>query len=95
MLKPDAEEQEERVALQPKEKEALKFLGTHLFYGLAAGLTFGLAVLYTDLGHIRTLALESTHPVLVLMLFFFGLFITFGSVGMGVGIMSMASDDDE
>lgn len=83
------------MALKPKEKEMLTFLGVHLIYGLAAGLTFGLAVLYIDLGHIRTLALDSAHPVLVLVLFFFGLFITFGSVGMGVGIMSQARDDDE
>lgn len=83
------------MALNAKERELLRFLGVHLVYGLAAALTFGLAVLATNLGNIRTLALESAHPAMVLTLFFFGLFVTFGSVGMGVGIMSMASDDEE
>jgi hypothetical protein len=80
--------------LDPKAKEALTYLGTHLVYGLAAGAAFGIGALAIDLGHLRTLAVGSSHPVLVLVLFFFGLFVTFGSVGMGVGIMTMAKDDE-
>ncbi|WP_249209241.1 hypothetical protein [Magnetospirillum sulfuroxidans] len=83
------------MALNLKEKEALKFLGTHLFYGLSAGATFGSMVLATNMGNIWTLATQSSHPITVLVLFFFGLFVTFGSVGMGVGIMSLARDDDD
>lgn len=82
------------MALNKKEREALRFLGVHLVYGLAAAVTFGGAVLYTNLGNLRTLALESAHPVTVLTLFFFGLCITFGSIGMGVGVMSLANDDE-
>jgi hypothetical protein len=82
------------MALNTKEREALKFLATHLFYGLAAATTFGIAVLMTNLGNLRTLTLESSHPVAVLTLFFLGLFVTFGSVGMGVGIMSLAQDEE-
>ncbi len=81
--------------LGAKEKEALKFLGTHLVYGLVAGLTFGVAVLATNLGNLRTLAFESNHTALVLLLFFFGLFVTFGSVSMGVGVMSLARYDED
>ncbi|MGE5548812.1 MAG: hypothetical protein ACM33T_18060 [Solirubrobacterales bacterium] len=81
--------------LNAKEKEALTYLGTHLLYGVVAGLTFGLAALAIDLGRLRTLAFESGHTGLVLAVFFFGLFVTFGSVGMGVGVMSLASDDKE
>lgn len=82
------------MALNTKEREVLHFLGVHLVYGLAAALTFGVAVLVTNLGNLRTLALESAHPITVLTLFFFGLFVTFGSVGMGVGIMSLARDEE-
>lgn len=82
------------MALNAKEKEALLFLGTHLLYGIAAALTFGTAVLATDLSHIRTLALNSPHPVLVIVMMYFGLIITFGSVSMAVGIMGLARDDD-
>lgn len=78
-----------------KDREALSFLATHLLCGVAGGLTFGLAVLLIDLGNLRTLVLQSNNPVLVLVLFFFGLFVTFGSVGMGVGVMSLGRDDEE
>jgi len=82
------------VALNKKEREALRFLAAHLVYGLAAAFTFGIAVLMTNLGNLRTLMLESSNPVTVMVLFFFGLCVTFGSVGMGVGVMSLASDDE-
>ncbi|MGE4278251.1 MAG: hypothetical protein AB7G62_01605 [Magnetospirillum sp.] len=82
------------MTLNLKEKEALKFLATHLVYGLAAGATFGIMVLVTNMGNIWTLAKESNHTFIVLALFFFGLFVTFGSVGMGVGVMSLARDDE-
>lgn len=81
--------------MTPKEREPLKFLAQHLCYGLAAGATFGGLVLATDLGHIRTLAMDSPNPVPVLLMLFGGLFVTFGSVAMGVGIMSLAKDDED
>ncbi len=80
--------------LNRKEGEALRYLAQHLIYGLAAALTFGGAVLMTNLGNLRTLMLESAHPITVMVLFFFGLCVTFGSVGMGVGIMTLARDDE-
>lgn len=82
------------MALNNKEREVLRFLALHLVYGLVGALTFGVAVLMTNLGNLRTLALDSSHPTMVLVLFFFGLFVTFGSVGMGVGIMSLGNDDE-
>jgi len=82
------------LALNKKELEALKFLGAHLCYGAAAAITFGVAVLVINLSNIRVLALESSHPVLVLAVMFFGLFIIFGGVSMAVGVMSLARDDE-
>jgi hypothetical protein len=81
--------------LSPQEKEPLKFLGQHLVYGVAAALAFGGAVLVTDLSHIRALIMDSANPVMVLALMFFGLIVTFGSVAMGVGIMSLSNDDED
>lgn len=81
--------------LNDKEKSILKFLGAHLFYGVAAGVTFGGTVLMTNLSNIRTLALGSPHPAVVLALMFSGLIVTFGSVSMAVGIISLAHDEGE
>lgn len=81
--------------MTPAEKEPFKFLAKHLFFGVVAAITFGVLVLATDLSHIRTMLMEASNPGAVLALMFFGLIITFGSVAMGVGIMSLSNDDDE
>ncbi|TAN58069.1 MAG: hypothetical protein EPN20_16785 [Magnetospirillum sp.] len=81
--------------MTPTEKEPLKFLAKHLFFGVVAAITFGVLVLATDLSHIRTMLMESGNPYPVVALMFFGLIITFGSVAMGVGIMSLAGDDED
>lgn len=78
--------------LKPHERNVIDFLLKHLLYGTFGGFLFGGLVLATDLGGIRTLAWNSDNTVLYLILLFFGLFITFGSVGMGIGIMSLGED---
>jgi hypothetical protein len=83
------------LALNRKEKDALKFLAAHLCYGVAAAVTFGVMVLATNLSNIRALAFDSPHPVLVVVMLFFGLLVTFGGISMAVGIMSLARDDDK
>ena len=72
-------------------KEMWKFLGLHLACGVVASFIFGAAILVSDLSHIRSLALESDHPMMILVLMFFGLAVCFGSLAMGVGIMGMGN----
>ena len=76
-------------------KDMLHFLGMHLISGLVAALVFGGAILAVDLSGIRTLALNSGNPVLILFLMFFGLMVTFGSLAMGVGIMGMGDFSED
>ncbi|MDA8232491.1 MAG: hypothetical protein M0006_14235 [Magnetospirillum sp.] len=80
--------------LNPKEKEAIKFLLVHLSYGIVGAITFGVALLAINLSNIRTLAFDSAHPVLIVVLLFFGLLVTFGGISMAVGVMSLARDDE-
>ena len=82
------------MALRPAEKKAIAFLLRHLAYGTAGGFTFGAGLLYFDIAQLRTLAMSSDNPALAIGLLFFGLFITWGSAGMGVGIMSLAEDEN-
>lgn len=74
------------------EIEAIRFLVLHLVVGVAAGVMLGILLLAFDVFGLGSLVWESANPLLPLMLLFFGLFITFGSVGMGVGVMSLAED---
>ena len=80
-------------AMQPHERTALLFLLRHLLYGVVGGLTFGGLLLWQDFGSLRTLMMASEQPLLWLFMLFFGLFVTFGSVGMGVGVMSLGRDE--
>lgn len=76
------------------EKAAITFLVHHMLFGIAGALLFGALVLYFDIGHLRSLAGQSQDGSLTLALFFFGLVITFGSVAMGIGVMSQGQDEN-
>lgn len=82
------------MALRPTERRAIGFLLRHLAYGVAGGFSFGLGLLYYDIANLRTLALNSESPALAIGLLFFGLFITWGGAGMGIGIISQAEDEN-
>jgi len=81
------------MSLQRYEKNAIFFLLRHLLSGALAGMLFGVLVLVFDIAHMRSLAFNSENGALTLVLFFFGLFVTFGSLGMAAGIMSQGQDD--
>lgn len=81
-------------ALRKFERDAVIFLVRHLIYGAAGGFLFGGLILYFDVAGLRSLALASEDRWLVLGMLFFGLFVTFGSLGMAVGIMSLGRDDN-
>jgi len=76
------------------ERNAITFLLRHLLVGAVGGLVFGVLVIVLDIAHLRSLAMESNDGILTLVLFFFGLFVTFGSLGMAAGIMGLAQDDN-
>lgn len=80
--------------LRPHERQALGFLLRHLLYGVAAGICFGIMVLYFDIGHLRTLSQQSTDGWLTLVLLFGGLIVTFGSTAMAVGVMTQGQDEN-
>lgn len=81
--------------MTPEPFDAFKFLGMHLACGLAAALVFGTAVLYLDIGHIRTMALEAHSGGMIFSLMYFGLFVSFGSIAMAVGIMGLGNFSEE
>jgi hypothetical protein len=80
------------MSLRPFERHALRFLGRHLAGGTAGAVLFGGLILWFDLFGIRSMADTSDHGWLAVALLFFGLFITFGSVAMGVGVMREGQD---
>lgn len=77
-----------------KERDALLFLAKHLAAGLAAGLAFCAAMLWLNVGGLRTLLVAADSVGIGLYLFIGSICITFGSVAMGVGIMSLGDHAD-
>ncbi len=70
------------------------FLLRHCLFGCTGGLLLGVLLLWQDVGGIGSLIAASPDRGLFLVLLFFGLFITFGSIGMAVGIMQLGEERD-
>ncbi len=77
-----------------KERGALLYLAKHLAAGVIAGVVFCAAMLALNVGGLRTLLLEADSVAVGLYLFIGSVCITFGSVAMGVGIMSLGDHAD-
>jgi hypothetical protein len=85
-------DQETTMPLPRHERAAILFMVQHAVYGIAGALSFGVGLLWLDVGGIGTLALASEQWALNLLLLFAGLFVTFGSVAIGVGVMRLGED---
>jgi len=77
-------------------RSIVRFIIEHTAYGGFGALVFGALVLFFDIGGIYSLAMASRDAPIFIFLLFFGLFITFGGISLGIGIMTLGgfSDDD-
>jgi len=75
--------------MQQFEKSFVKFLLKHLIGGASGGIVLGTGLLVLDIASLRTLVGQSEDGLIAVFLLFFGLVMTFGSVAVGVGIMTM------
>jgi hypothetical protein len=74
------------------EYEGVRFLVHHCVVGLGAAVLFFALLVGFDLFKLRTLLVESGHGWIGGALLLFGLMITFGSVAMGVAVMSLGKE---
>lgn len=80
---------------EPNQPSLLAFLGLHCAMGVAAGIVFAAIVLLTDFVGLRSLLHESSEPFVPMLLLFVGSALTFGSLKMGMAIMSLPLEPDE
>jgi hypothetical protein len=80
--------------MQPYHRPAIAFLLKHLLYGTVAGVTLGALILWFDFAGLATMIFASSEKYLFLTMLFFGLWITFGGIGMAVGIMNLGEERD-
>ena len=70
----------------------LRFLGLHLALGAATGVAFAAIVIMSNVSGIKTLIAESSSPYLVLALLYGMNALTFASLAMAVGVMTLPFD---
>ena len=73
----------------------LRFLLTHLVVGVCAGWLTLAAFVALDIANLRTLIFGSPDGVVALVMLAFFFALTFGSLGMGFGVMSQPRDDGD
>lgn len=67
----------------------LRLLGLHLALGIAFGTAFASLLMMTDSGGLRTLIGTTSEPYLALAALYVMCALTFGSVLMGIGVMTL------
>jgi hypothetical protein len=70
------------------------FLLKHCAYGSVGGFVLGALLLWFDVAGLWTMIAASPDRELFLLMLFFGLFLTFGSIGMAVGVMQLGEERD-
>ncbi|CAO3351936.1 hypothetical protein GBZ48_21740 [Azospirillum melinis] len=74
------------------EKAALLFLLRHLFAGIVGAVVLATGLLWFDVAKLATLIGSSEYGITATVMLYAGLMLTFGSVSMGIGIMTMNED---
>lgn len=75
-------------------RPGISFLLKHLLYGTICGFTLGFLILWFDFAGLATMIFASPEKYVFLLMLFFGLWITFGSIAMAVGIMGLGEERD-
>jgi len=70
----------------------LRFLSLHLAFGISVGVAFAAIVVLSNVSGIKTLIAESSNPYLALGLLYAMNALTFGSLAMGIGVMTLPMD---
>ncbi len=81
-----------RRVMKPFEKAAILFLLKHLLSGVAGAVVLGTGLLLFDVANLATLIWTSDHGLVAGVMLYMGLIVTFGSVAMGIGVMTLNED---
>ena len=86
---------------EPRETESqripplLRFLGLHLALGAAIGVAVVSVILLSNLAGLKRLIVEAQNPFVPLLLLYSFNIITFSSVTMGIGIMTLPLEKED
>ena len=70
----------------------LRFLGLHLATGVAIGVIVASLMIWSNLSGLKDLLVEAKDPFIAIFLLYAFNALTFGSVSMGIGVMTLPYD---
>ncbi|MBY0225638.1 MAG: hypothetical protein K2Q28_07525 [Hyphomicrobium sp.] len=70
----------------------IRFLGLHMGIGVAIGVIIASVMIMSDLAGLKGLLIETREPFVAILLLYAFNALTFGSVAMGVAVMTMPYD---
>ncbi len=70
----------------------IRFLGLHLATGVAIGVIVASLMIWSNLSGLKDLIVEAHEPFIAIFLLYAFNALTFGSVSMGIGIMTLPYD---
>lgn len=82
------------MAMLAHQRDVVMFLLKHLLCGTVGGIVFAGLLLWFDIAGLATMIFASPDWMLFLLMLFFGMFLTFGSIGMAVGVMQLGEERD-
>lgn len=73
----------------------LRFLALHLGVGVGIGVAFAALIVLGNVGRLKELLVAAENPWLAMFLLYFMCSLTFGSLSMGIAVMTMPYDDKD
>jgi hypothetical protein len=91
--KPSSAETSQPHAQSPRIPFLIAFLGRHLALGLAFGLVFAASLVLFDVAGLKSLIETTSEPYVAIALLYAFNALTFGSLAMGIAVMTLPMDD--
>lgn len=77
----------------PRMPQLLRFLCLHMGIGLAAGVVVASLMILVNVAGLKDLLIEERNPFIAIFLLYAFNALTFGSVAMGIAVMTLPYDD--
>jgi hypothetical protein len=81
-------------AIPAHQRDVIVYLVKHLICGAVGAAVLGLLLLWSDFAKLGTMIFASPDKLMFLLMLFFGLFLTFGSIAVALGVMQLGEERD-
>jgi hypothetical protein len=76
------------------QRDVTLYLAKHLICGTVGAAVLGVLLLWFDFAKLATVIFASPDKLMFLLMLFFGLFLTFGSIAVALGAMQLGEGSD-